>query len=211
MKQKNEFIKAANEQTHFSNKKELEDFIKCSDPKTGYQYFLSNFFMIQSTVHGAMLYKPYPYQVELARNFHDYRYSINMLGRQMGKSTTAAGYLLWRAMFVKDSTILIAAHKYSGAQEIMSRIRFAYENCPMHIKAGIKTYNKGTLEFDNDSRIIAQATTENTGRGLSISLLYCLDGDTSYVTVRNKETLKEETITLAELYGRLTGAERIIT
>jgi hypothetical protein len=96
-----------------------------------------------------------------------------MLGRQMGKSTTAAGYLLWYAMFMPDQTILIAAHKYSGAQEIMHRIRHAYELCPDHIRAGVTSYNKGSMEFDNGSRIIAQATTENTGRGLSISLLYC--------------------------------------
>jgi hypothetical protein len=75
-------------------------------------------------------------------------------------------------MFVPDSTILIAAHKYAGAQEIMQRIRYAYENCPDHIKAGVVTYNKGSLDFDNGSRIISATTTENTGRGLSISLLY---------------------------------------
>jgi hypothetical protein len=75
-------------------------------------------------------------------------------------------------MFVPDSTILVAAHKYTGAQEIMQRIRYAYENCPLHIKAGVVTYNKGSLDFDNGSRIVSATTTENTGRGLSISLLY---------------------------------------
>ena len=90
----------------------------------------------------------------------------------MGKSTTAAGYLLWYGMFIPDQTILIAAHKYSGAQEIMHRIRYAYEMCPDHIRCGVTSYNKGSIDFDNGSRIIAQATTENTGRGLSISLLY---------------------------------------
>ena len=96
-----------------------------------------------------------------------------MMPRQTGKSTTAAGYLLWFAMFVPDSTILIAAHKYAGAQEIMQRIRYAYELCPNHIRAGVISYNKGSIEFDNGSRIVAQTTTENTGRGMSISLLYC--------------------------------------
>ena len=91
----------------------------------------------------------------------------------MGKTATAAGYLLWFAMFVPDATILIAAHKYSGAQEIMQRIRYAYELCPNHIRAGVTSYNKGSIEFDNGSRIVSQATTENTGRGMSITLLYC--------------------------------------
>jgi hypothetical protein len=75
-------------------------------------------------------------------------------------------------MFVPDSTILIAAHKYTGAQEIMQRIRYAYEACPDHIKAGVTTYNKGSLDFENGSRIVSATTTENTGRGMSISLLY---------------------------------------
>ena len=92
--------------------------------------------------------------------------------RQSGKSTSAAGYLLWYAMFVPDSTILIAAHKYTGAQEIMQRIRYAYENCPDHIKAGVTTYNKGSLDFENGSRIVSATTTETTGRGMSITLLY---------------------------------------
>jgi len=116
-------------------------------------------------------------------------------------TTTAAGYLLWFAMFVPDSTILIAAHKFSGAQEIMQRVRYAYEHCPNHIRAGVDTYNKGSIEFDNGSRLIAQATTENTGRGLSISLLYCLDGSTSIVTVRDKETGEEKNVTLQSLYN----------
>jgi hypothetical protein len=95
-----------------------------------------------------------------------------LLPRQTGKTTTAAGYLLWFAMFVPDSTILVAAHKYTGAQEIMSRIRYAYELCPDHIRCGVKNYNKQSIEFDNGSRIIAQTTTPTTGRGLSLSLLY---------------------------------------
>jgi hypothetical protein len=88
-------------------------------------------------------------------------------------SVTAAGYLLWNAMFVPDSTILVAAHKYLGAQEIMVRVRYAYESCPDYIRAGVISYNKGSIEFENGSRIVAQTTTENTGRGMSISLLYC--------------------------------------
>jgi Terminase large subunit, T4likevirus-type, N-terminal len=96
-------------------------------------------------------------------------YTNNILSHN---TTSAAGYLLWFGMFVPDSTILIAAHKYTGAQEIMQRIRYAYENCPMHIKAGVATYNKGSLFFDNGSRIVSATTTENTGRGMSITLLY---------------------------------------
>jgi hypothetical protein len=88
-------------------------------------------------------------------------------------TTSAAGYLLWYAMFNSDKTILIAAHQYTGAQEIMNRIKYGYEMCPMWLKAGIDVYNVGNIDFENKSRIVARATTEKTGRGMSISLLYC--------------------------------------
>ena len=164
---KNPYVK-----TIFNNQSELDDFVKCCDPETGHLYFMSNFFYIQHPTRGSMVYKPYPYQERLINTYHNYRFSISLMPRQSGKSTSAAGYLLWYAMFVPDSTILIAAHKYSGSQEIMQRIRYAYENCPNHIKAGVTTYNKGSLDFENGSRIVSATTTENTGRGMSISLLY---------------------------------------
>jgi len=153
--------------------KQQEEFAKCLDPITGPEYFMSNFFYIQHPVKGKMLYQPFDYQKRLIHNYHNYRFSIALMPRQSGKSTSAAGYLLWYAMFIQDSTILIAAHKYDGAQEIMSRIRFAYELCPDHIRAGATNYNKGSIEFETGSRILSATTTENTGRGLSISLLYC--------------------------------------
>ena len=158
--------------TVFKTDKELEDFIKCCDPDTGYLYFMDNFFMIQHPTKGSMVYHPWAYQKRLIETYHNYRFSISLMPRQSGKSTSAAGYLLWYAMFVPDSTILVAAHKYTGAQEIMQRIRYAYENCPDYIKAGVTTYNKGSLDFENGSRIVSATTTENTGRGMSITLLY---------------------------------------
>jgi hypothetical protein len=158
--------------THFKNQSELDDFVKCCDPVSGYKYFLSNFFMIQHPTRGAIVYHPYAYQRRLTDVYHNYVHSVNLLPRQSGKTTTAAGYLLWFAMFNPDATILIAAHKYTGAQEIMQRIRYAYENCPDHIKAGVTTYNKGSLEFENGSRLVSATTTETTGRGMSITLLY---------------------------------------
>ena len=165
-------IKDPYKKTVFKNDQELQDFVKCCDPNTGYLYFMDNFFYIQHPTKGSMLYHPWPYQEKLIETYHKYRYSISLMPRQSGKSTSAAGYLLWYAMFVPDSTILIAAHKYTGAQEIMQRIRYAYEACPDHIKAGVTTYNKGSLDFENGSRIVSATTTENTGRGMSISLLY---------------------------------------
>lgn len=152
--------------------KQLREFALCADPITGPKYFMNHFFFIQHPVKGKMKYNPYEYQTRLIESYHNYRFAIAMMPRQTGKSTSAAGYLLWYAMFVPDSTVLIAAHKYDGAQEIMTRVRFAYEMCPDHIRAGATNYNKGSIEFENGSRIISATTTENTGRGMSISLLY---------------------------------------
>ena len=151
---------------------QIDEFAKCADPVNGPHFFLENFFYIQHPTKGRMLYQPYDYQRRLIDTYHNFRFSISMMPRQTGKSTTAAGYLLWYANFVPDSTILVAAHKYTGSQEIMQRIRYAYESVPDHIRAGAVDYNKGSLTFDNGSRIVSATTTENTGRGMSISLLY---------------------------------------
>ena len=152
---------------------QIQELARCADPATGPQYFMDNYFFIQHPTKGAIQYHPFEYQERLIDAYHHNRYSISLMPRQTGKSTTAAGYLLWYAMFVPDSTILVAAHKYLGAQEIMQRVRYAYENCPDFIRAGVTSYNKGSLDFENGSRIVSQTTTENTGRGMSISLLYC--------------------------------------
>jgi len=199
----NVLIKSANKPEFFSEE-HLAAFMKCADPNTGYAYFMENFFFIQHPTKGKLLYQPFQYQKELAYSYHNYRFSINLLSRQLGKTTTAAGYLLWRAMFMPDSTILVAAHKYTGSQEIMQRIRYAYESVPNHIRAGVVSYNKGSIDFENGSRIISATTTENTGRGLSISLLYCDE----FAFVRNtiaKEFWTSISPTLA------TGGKAIIT
>ena len=152
---------------------QIRELAKCADPVTGPMYFMDNYFHIQHPTKGSIQYHPFEYQERLIDTYHNYRFSISLMPRQTGKSTSAAGYLLWYAMFVPDSTILVAAHKYLGAQEIMQRVRYAYENCPDFIRAGVTSYNKGSIDFENGSRIVAQTTTENTGRGMSISLLYC--------------------------------------
>lgn len=152
---------------------QIREVIKCADPTTGPEYFLTNYFYIQHPTKGRLRYEPYEYQKKLVHTYHNFRYSISLMPRQTGKSTTAAGYLLWYAMFVPDSTVLVAAHKYTGSQEIMQRIRYAYESVPDFVRAGVTSYNKGSIDFDNSSRIVSATTTENTGRGMSISLLYC--------------------------------------
>jgi len=165
-------IKKANKQETYTSE-QVEELLKCMDPDEGYLHFAKHFAFIQHPVRGKLLFDPYEYQLRLMHSYHNYRFNINMMPRQTGKTTCASIYLAWYAMFKPDQTILVAAHKYTGAQEIMSRIRFVYETCPDHIRAGVVSYNKQSIEFENGSRIVAQTTTGNTGRGMSISLLYC--------------------------------------
>ena len=115
-------VKPANQIFDYDAKTILE-FKKCADEVDGPLYFMTNFMAIQHPTKGNMSFDPFDYQLDLIANYNHYRYSINMLGRQMGKTTVAAGYLLWYAMFKPDSTILVAAHKAVGASEIMQRIR----------------------------------------------------------------------------------------
>ena len=166
-----ELIKKAHAKVKYTPQM-ADELARCTDPITGPMYFMENFMMIQHPVKGRVQFKPFDYQRELCDVYNQHRYSIAMIGRQLGKTTLAAGYLLWYAMFMPDSTILVAAHKRDGATEIMQRIRFCYEELPDHIRAGVAEYNKQSLAFDNGSRILSQATTPTTGRGLSLSLVY---------------------------------------
>jgi hypothetical protein len=167
----NKFVRPKGIQVSLSSE-QVQEYVKCCHPVTGCEYFMRNYFYIQHPTRGQLLYDPYDFQIKLIDNYHSHRFSVSMMPRQTGKTTSAAGYLLWYAMFHPDKTILIAAHQYSGAQEIMDRIRYAYEMCPFWLKAGVETYNKGNIDFENKSRIVARATTEKTGRGMSLSLLY---------------------------------------
>jgi len=164
--------KKANQKETYTEQ-QITDLVQCMDPDEGYLHFAKRFAYIQHPVKGKLLFDPFEYQLRLLHSYHSYRFNINMMPRQTGKTTCAAIYLAWYAMFHPDQTILIAAHKYTGAQEIMARVRYVYETCPDYIRAGVTSYNKGSIEFENGSRIVSQTTTGNTGRGMSISLLYC--------------------------------------
>jgi hypothetical protein len=99
-------VKAPHRRETYSES-ELEQFALCADPVTGPMYFMDNFFHIQHPTKGKMLYHPFAYQKKLIENYHNNRFSISLMPRQTGKSTSAAGYLLWYAMFVPDATILL--------------------------------------------------------------------------------------------------------
>ena len=196
--------KKAHQKIKFSEQHILE-LNKCIDPKTGPLYFLQNYCMIQHPTKGSMKFDMFEYQKGLVETYHANRFAIAMLPRQTGKTTCAAAYLIWYAMFVPDSQILIAAHKFTGAQDIMNRVRFVYENLPDFLRAGAYSYNRNTLEFDNGSRIKATTTTENTGRGMSLSLIYCDE----FAFVQPPQKAKEFWTSLAPTLA--TGGKCIIT
>jgi hypothetical protein len=108
---------------------------------------------------------------DVSVNSYDHRYYTN--GILSHNTTCAAGFLLWYAMFNADVTILIAANKFRAATDIMDRVKFAYEELPDWLRAGVTTYNVQDIRFDNRSRIKSTTTTPDSGRGMSISLLYC--------------------------------------
>lgn len=119
-------------------------------------------------------------------------------------TTTSMAYLLWFASFNFEKTILIASNNEAGAMECIHKIRFMYERLPHWIKPGLADdgWNKHNIGFDNSSRIISTATSENSGRGFAISLLYCLGGDTN-ITIRNKKTGEILHIPIEEAYNLL--------
>lgn len=164
----NDLIKRAYAPSEFTPEN-IQELAKCQrDPV----YFIKNYVYLQHPKQGKILFKLYDYQEELVRTLQEERWTIALLARQMGKTQTISMFLLWYAMFVPDQTILIASKNNGHAMEIMDRVRFAYEELPHWLKAGCKYYNKHNIEFDNGSRIKSEATTEKTGRGLSISKLY---------------------------------------
>jgi len=135
-------------------------------------YFIRNYIRVQDPVQGNVAFDLYDYQERFIRHMQDNRFTITLQPRQCGKTLTVAMYLLWYAMFNADALLLIASKNQSHALEIASRVRFAYENLPNWIKCGLKYYNRHNIEFDNGSRIVSEATTEKTGRGLAITKIY---------------------------------------
>jgi hypothetical protein len=184
---------------------EVKHLEACMDPVTGPIYFAKNFLKIQHPTRGSIPFEPYEYQERLIDAYHNNKQCIAMLPRQMGKTTCACAYLLWYTMFVPEAQVLIAAHKYEGAQDIMNRYRFGYENLPDFIRAGVYSYNRNTIEYDNGARIQAVTTTENTGRGKSLSLIYCDE----FAFVQPPEKAKEFWTALSPTLS--TGGKCIIT
>lgn len=178
--------------------KQHTEFLKCVlDPV----YFIDNYVYVQHPTKGRVQFKLFDYQKDLIRCYQDHRQVIAMCSRQLGKTATAGAFLLWFTIFQPDQHVLIAANVFKAATEIMDRIKFAYEELPDWLRPGVIKYNVTTITFDNNSKIESTATTPTSGRGKSISLLFCL-GDDTKITIRSKITGVVEEISLFDLYSR---------
>jgi len=161
-------VKVANQKQEFTPY-QIEELLKCaSDPF----YFIENYVYIVSE-SGNKKFLLYDFQKEIINNFINHRANITLVSRQLGKSTCSMAYILWLAIFNSTQTILILSNVQEGAIEILDRIKYSYELLPNWLKPGVEYYNKKSVGFDNKSRILARATTKNSARGLSLSLVYC--------------------------------------
>ncbi len=135
-------------------------------------YFVENYCKVISLDDGIVNFKLYPYQRRMFEQFQENRFNIVLACRQSGKSISACAYLLWYALFNPEKTVAILANKGQTAGEMLGRITLMLENIPFFIQPGSKAVNKRSLEFSNNSRIVASATSGNSIRGMSVNLLY---------------------------------------
>jgi hypothetical protein len=165
----NSLVKKAGIEHEFTPE-QIKEIYKCS---TDIIYFVSNYCKIITLDKGLQLFEPFEYQKRMLETFSKDRFVINLLPRQMGKSTVVAAYLLHYAMFnVEPKNIGILANKAATSREILSRIQRMYENLPLWMQLGVKEWNKGSMILANDSKIIAAATSSDSIRGLSLNIIY---------------------------------------
>ena len=147
----------------------VEEYVKCStDPV----YFTETYMRIINIDNGLVNFKLYDYQKEMLKSFADNRFSIIATARQAGKSTTTCAFILWYIIFHPEKTVALLANKGETAREILGRIQLAYQHLPKWLQQGVKEWNKGSMELENDSRVIAAATSSDAIRGYSINLLF---------------------------------------
>ena len=161
-------LKKANTPIEFSEENIIE-FLKCKDDPV---YFAKKYIKIVSLDEGLVPFDLYPFQEKLVKNFHRERFNICKMPRQTGKSTTVVSYLLHYAIFNDSVNIGILANKAKIAMDLLGRLQTAYENLPKWMQQGIIAWNKGSLELDNGSKILAASTSASAVRGMSFNILF---------------------------------------
>ena len=150
-------------------KKQVQEWIKCKkDPI----YFATHYIKIISLDEGLVPFDMYDFQRRILQDFHENRFNIAKLPRQTGKSTTVVAYLLYYAIFYDSVNIGILANKASTARELLGRLQLAYENLPKWMQHGILVWNKGNVELENGSKILAASTSASAVRGMSFNILF---------------------------------------
>ena len=148
---------------------EVEEYARCAgDPL----YFIDRYVKIVHPDRGLVEFHPYDYQHELVRTFEENRFVVVLSSRQSGKTIIAVGYLLWVALFRPDHNIAILANKGMTARDILARIVLSLENIPFFLQPGCKALNKGRVEFANNSKLFASATSSSSIRGQTCNILY---------------------------------------
>ena len=161
-------LKKANTTQEFTEE-HIVEFLKCkSDPV----YFTEKHIKIVNVDEGLVSFDMYKYQKKLIKNFHKHRFNICKMPRQTGKSTTVVSYLLHYAIFNDNVNIGILANKAATARDLLGRLQMAYENLPRWMQQGIVAWNKGSLELENGSKIIAASTSASAVRGMSFNIIF---------------------------------------
>ena len=161
-------LKRANTQIEFTEE-QIYEFLKCKEDPV---YFTLNYIKIVTLDHGLQPFKMYPFQEKLIKNFHDHRFNICKMPRQTGKSTTCVSYLLHYAVFNDNVNIAILANKASTARDLLNRLQLAYENLPKWMQQGVISWNKGSLELENGSKISSNSTSSSAVRGGSYNIIF---------------------------------------
>jgi hypothetical protein len=161
-------LKKANTPIEFSEDQIIE-FLKCKEDPV---YFANNYIKIISLDEGLTQFHPYHFQKKLIHNFHNNRFNICKMPRQTGKSTTVISYLLHYLIFNDSVNIGILANKAATARELLARLATAYENLPKWMQQGVLVWNKGNIELENGSKILAASTSASAVRGMSFNILF---------------------------------------
>jgi hypothetical protein len=147
----------------------VQEYLRCSKDVV---YFTETYMKIINVDKGLINFKLYPYQKEMLKSFSNNRFNIITTARQAGKSTTTCAFILWYIIFNPEKTVALLANKGDTAREILGRIQLAYQHLPIWLQQGVKEWNKGSFELENNSRVIAAATSTDSIRGYSINLLF---------------------------------------
>lgn len=164
----NPLLKKAGVKVEYTQE-QLDEYIKCSkDPI----YFAENYVTIVNVDVGLMKFKMWDFQKQMISVYHNNRFSITKCPRQVGKTTTSVAYLLWVSIFNDTQNIAVLANKGSLARDILAKFQLAYENLPVWLQQGVVVWNKGNVELENGSKIMAASTSSSAIRGGAFNLVF---------------------------------------